>query len=213
MVGAEGFEPPTLCSQSRCATRLRYAPILGLYRNQRSSSLVAEPLQEPKDEEDRGQKEGGEGRGYQQQEEPVSPRLPPRLLEMANDQRVVATIRLPCDIEGIAQQRNRPQQHLDANVNYHPDQRDVGYTPHPGCEHDDRRCQAANNVSQTRDEADDAVQSEADGGAGNAKPVIEYVCQEVEIFVRKETARLVETRGWSGLLGRQNLGLAIAGHR
>ena len=27
MVGAEGFEPPTLCSQSRCATRLRYAPI------------------------------------------------------------------------------------------------------------------------------------------------------------------------------------------
>ncbi len=28
MVGAEGFEPPTLCSQSRCATRLRYAPNL-----------------------------------------------------------------------------------------------------------------------------------------------------------------------------------------
>ena len=26
LVGAEGFEPPTLCSQSRCATRLRYAP-------------------------------------------------------------------------------------------------------------------------------------------------------------------------------------------
>ena len=28
MVGAEGFEPPTLCSQSRCATRLRYAPMV-----------------------------------------------------------------------------------------------------------------------------------------------------------------------------------------
>src|ERR1700678_1565066 len=27
MVGAEGFEPPTLCSQSRCATRLRHAPL------------------------------------------------------------------------------------------------------------------------------------------------------------------------------------------
>ncbi len=26
MVGATGFEPATLCSQSRCATRLRYAP-------------------------------------------------------------------------------------------------------------------------------------------------------------------------------------------
>ena len=30
MVGAEGFEPPTLCSQSRCATRLRHAPPDGL---------------------------------------------------------------------------------------------------------------------------------------------------------------------------------------
>src|SRR5436305_1018602 len=28
MVGAERFELPTLCSQSRCATRLRYAPTL-----------------------------------------------------------------------------------------------------------------------------------------------------------------------------------------
>jgi hypothetical protein len=54
MVGAEGFEPPTLCSQSRCATRLRYAPIPGLYRNQRPSGLPGEPLQEPEDEEDGG---------------------------------------------------------------------------------------------------------------------------------------------------------------
>lgn len=26
LVGARGFEPPTPCSRSRCATRLRYAP-------------------------------------------------------------------------------------------------------------------------------------------------------------------------------------------
>lgn len=30
MVGAIGFEPTTLCSQSRCATRLRYAPTEGV---------------------------------------------------------------------------------------------------------------------------------------------------------------------------------------
>ena len=29
MVGARGFEPPTPCSRSRCATRLRYAPTVG----------------------------------------------------------------------------------------------------------------------------------------------------------------------------------------
>ena len=28
MVGAEGFEPPTLWSQTRCATKLRYAPTI-----------------------------------------------------------------------------------------------------------------------------------------------------------------------------------------
>ena len=30
MVGAAGFELATLCSQSRCATRLRYAPTTGI---------------------------------------------------------------------------------------------------------------------------------------------------------------------------------------
>ncbi len=28
MVGARGFEPPAHCSQSSCATRLRYAPTI-----------------------------------------------------------------------------------------------------------------------------------------------------------------------------------------
>jgi hypothetical protein len=30
MVGARGFEPPTPCSRSRCATRLRYAPTVAM---------------------------------------------------------------------------------------------------------------------------------------------------------------------------------------
>ncbi len=30
MVGAAGFELATLCSQSRCATRLRYAPTVNI---------------------------------------------------------------------------------------------------------------------------------------------------------------------------------------
>ncbi len=28
MVGEEGFEPPTLWSQTRCATKLRYSPTM-----------------------------------------------------------------------------------------------------------------------------------------------------------------------------------------
>ena len=47
MVGAEGFEPPTLCSQSRCATRLRYAPTVYL-------DCIVEPDPRPKPAELRG---------------------------------------------------------------------------------------------------------------------------------------------------------------
>ena len=36
MVGVEGFEPPTSCSQSRRATRLRYTPSLSLFPQARS---------------------------------------------------------------------------------------------------------------------------------------------------------------------------------
>src|SRR3569833_3264250 len=32
MVGVRGFEPPTPCSRSRCATRLRYSPNRQCYR-------------------------------------------------------------------------------------------------------------------------------------------------------------------------------------
>jgi hypothetical protein len=43
LVGAEGFEPPTLCSQSRCATRLRYAPTpLIIPYSPRASSRIVE---------------------------------------------------------------------------------------------------------------------------------------------------------------------------
>ena len=51
MVGVLGFEPRTLCSQSRCATRLRYTPIIKLYGEDRSQyascrlvTLIAQTL-------------------------------------------------------------------------------------------------------------------------------------------------------------------------
>src|ERR1043166_5381895 len=43
LVGAEGFEPPTLCSQSRCATRLRHAPT-GARANRNRNSFQPDRL-------------------------------------------------------------------------------------------------------------------------------------------------------------------------
>jgi hypothetical protein len=193
MVGAEGFEPPTLCSQSRCATRLRYAPIARLYRNQLSSGMVSEPLEEPKDEEDRGQEDGGQGNGNDQEEDPISPGLAPRLLQMAGDERIVATIRLPGNVKQIAQQGHCSQQHFNPDIDHHSDQGDVGNTAYPRRNHDDRRSKAAKDVSQPGNEADDAINAKANRGAGNAKPVIENMRQQVEIFVGKQAVCLLKT--------------------
>ena len=55
LVGAKGFEPSTLCSQSRCATRLRHAPTVsqcsagdgdgeGAGGKRRSNSIATGPL-------------------------------------------------------------------------------------------------------------------------------------------------------------------------
>jgi phosphotransferase system IIB component len=38
MVGVKGFEPPAPCSQSTCATRLRYTP--KVYRNNAANVIL-----------------------------------------------------------------------------------------------------------------------------------------------------------------------------
>jgi hypothetical protein len=40
LVGETGFEPATLCSQSRCATRLRYSPTLEHFKTHTFKTLV-----------------------------------------------------------------------------------------------------------------------------------------------------------------------------
>ena len=44
MVGETGFEPATLCSQSRCATRLRYSPSAAIHRSKAAVSDQGTPF-------------------------------------------------------------------------------------------------------------------------------------------------------------------------
>jgi hypothetical protein len=53
MVGAEGFDPPTLCSQSRCATRLRYAPTARFYPSVAGCSASPAKTRLPSNSDDR----------------------------------------------------------------------------------------------------------------------------------------------------------------
>jgi hypothetical protein len=53
LVGAVGFELTTLCSQSRCATRLRYAPKkAAFYRRRLARSIAANTLLHIKNTDD-----------------------------------------------------------------------------------------------------------------------------------------------------------------
>src|SRR5208282_75318 len=121
------FEPPTLCSQSRCATRLRYAPTLVLIVSRTVSLskpatrthclhllpvftalhlLFDEPRQKPHKDHQRNGKKDAERCCEQEQESPVPPSMAPRLAEVAAHQLVVAAIRLPGNVEDVAEEGN-----------------------------------------------------------------------------------------------------------
>jgi hypothetical protein len=107
MVGAEGFEPPALCSQSRCATRLRYAPTLfdcnadwlpigfdaAIFR-------VARARPETTQERDGDGENQRKIRGQQQQKRPVAPSVPARLAQVAAEQAIVAAVRVSVGTRG-----------------------------------------------------------------------------------------------------------------
>src|SRR5580698_10546836 len=103
LVGAEGFEPPTLCSQSRCATRLRYAPTtlsivsridswvcgnspsLEGWRGCGSDlriSAMDEPRQQPHNQHKRDGEDGAQASGEGEQKSPVAPSLTARFGQM-----------------------------------------------------------------------------------------------------------------------------------
>src|ERR1700761_1027596 len=103
MVGAEGFEPPTLCSQSRCATRLRYAPTRFSLSHRLPDSLSkaaeeamrADPEQrvhhiaeEPGEDQHRQQYQRDQHDADARQEQPALDGVLSRLLDAADQQRI-----------------------------------------------------------------------------------------------------------------------------
>ena len=88
LVGAEGFEPPTLCSQSRCATRLRYAPmtfidcISFLVGHKSGQLLVQQPSDQPQNQQHGNCKDHAENGDQEQKEDPVAARVPARFAEV-----------------------------------------------------------------------------------------------------------------------------------
>src|SRR6185437_461919 len=108
MVGAEGFEPPTLCSQSRCATRLRYAPTLlsdciaeegQAHRGGLWALMPKQQGEQPYDQQDGNREDQGHRAGNYSEKRPVFPGMFSGFSEMALEEEIVAAVGLPSDVE------------------------------------------------------------------------------------------------------------------
>ena len=231
MVGAEGFEPPTLCSQSRCATRLRYAPTsffdCTVERDhppkptRSQGEVLIQPDEQPDEHNDRDGEDDADRKYEHGKEGPVLPGVPSRFSEMALQQAVVASICLPGDIEGIPKQRDRADQYAEGYVHAHAHEGDVRNSAHPGGEGYDQGKQAGDDVAQARDEADDSVDAEPHAREGNAKGLVEQDLQSAQRFIAKQPGAARPAARWKhnafhgfgALLMRFGRGFVRTGHK
>ena len=96
-------------------------------------------------------------------------------------QTIVAPICLPRNVKGVAEDRNRPHEHADAEVHRHADQRHVGHTANPCSERNHQRGQPCQHVTDARNQAYECIQAEADVGSGNREGLVE---QDLELAQR-----------------------------
>jgi hypothetical protein len=153
-------------------------------------AAVSQAMGDPENEQqenDEGNSEDGEGEGREgEQEGVVLPGMTARLAQMAGDEAVVAAISLPCDVEDVAEERNRADQDVQCQIKHHADEGDPGNAAHPGRENENERRDAADDVAKARDEANQAVEAKTDASAGDPEAVVEEMREEVEVLVGEE---------------------------
>ena len=204
MVGAEGFEPPTLCSQSRCATRLRYAPTLldcNLYCGCYGLSVLEDASKTPCHEEDGDAEYNSEHTYEQQQEAPITPCVAARLVQVELEEAIVAAVRLPGNVKDIAEKGNGTDEYPDGEIDGHTEESDIRDATNPGGYRNHEREKSGDDVAETRDQANDAIDPESEVGAGDAESLVEQYFKLVQRFVAAEQGAAVPAAG----LWKQNL--------
>ena len=109
------------------------------------------------------------------------------LLQVPRHECVVASVGLPCDVEDVAEEWDGSDEYVDAEIDDHPCQRYVRNASEPCSDDDDAGGESGEHVAETGNEADDAVESKADGRTGDAEPVVEHMGEQFEVLVGKET--------------------------
>jgi len=154
----------------------------------RAKQRVEEAIEEPCQQKHRQQDKRSKHETHAPEKEPALQCVLSRLIYAADQQSVVAAVGAPGDVEHVAEDWNRSDYDFDGDVGHHARDRDIRDAANPGCDDDDAGGDAADQVADARDEADDAIEAKADRGAGNFDEVIEQVRQEVEVLVVERLA-------------------------
>ena len=139
--------------------------------------------EEPAQQEHRNDHEQGQDEANACDEEPVCTGVLFRVGVGAGKQGVVTAIGAPANVEEVAYEGDGADSGLNGDVEDHAGDDGFGNAAEPGGNDDDRRGEAAKNVADAGDEADDAVKAEPDGRAGNLDEVVEEVREHVEVFI------------------------------
>jgi len=100
-------------------------------------SLFDQPRQQPHNEKNWNGEDGAERCCEQKQKRPIAPSMKSRFSKMSAHQQVIAAIRLPCNIEDIAEEGDGAYQDADTDIGGHSNQRHIGNASYPGSQGDD----------------------------------------------------------------------------
>ena len=168
------------------------------------------PEEDEGEDDERGRKDREDGRQQRGEESVVLPGVPVGLAQVAGEEPVVAAVGLVRDVEEVAEKGNRADKDIQAEIDHHAGERDIRDAANPGGEYEDKRGDAGQRIADARDESDEAVETEADGRAGDAEDVVEKMGEEVEIGVGEKS---LAAGAEAGAQRRNHFGLGAVGHR
>jgi hypothetical protein len=88
-------------------------------------------VQQPRDEQDWNRENCSGHERHTRQKEPVAPLMTARMFEMPREQRVIATVGLPGDVEEIAEERYGADNDIESEIHQHPRDGDVRRSTRP----------------------------------------------------------------------------------
>ncbi len=119
-------------------------------------------------------------------------------LQVTPEEEVVAEVGFVKDVEGVAEEGNGADDEGDSDVGKHSEEEGPTCAADPGCDGDDEREDAGDDVAEAGDESNDAVNAEAVPEEGNVEGFIEQNLNAVQAFVAKDPGEACEPVWGSG---------------